>query len=55
MIKFQEIFNNMKKENEEKYSILSQQFEKLQKAFNEQKDMILAQRMNIDSSNNIYI
>ena len=35
MIKFQQMFNNMKKENEEKYSILSQEFKNLQKAYNE--------------------
>ena len=45
----------MKKENEEKFFLLNQQIESLQKTSKEQNDIIQTQKINIDSLNNIIL
>ena len=53
MKEFQELLSNMKKENEEKFFLLSNEIQSLKNSYNEQKDMIQTQQIDIQSLNNI--
>ena len=52
MKEFQELLNNMKKENEEKFFLLSNEIQSLKNSYNDQKDIIQTQQIDIQSLNN---
>ena len=53
MKEFQELLSNMKKENEEKFFLLNNEIQSLKNSYNEQKDIIQTQQIDIQSLNNI--
>lgn len=50
--KFEELLSNMKKENDEKFFLLNNEIQSLKKSYNEQKDIIQTQQIDIQSLNN---